>query len=497
MTTLITTNWIKQLIKEEIKDVQKRIVKDKGNLRGYLDSRLPFSFYLDISDIRRLLLNKNLPVFQELAAEMGDYETVQKYIDLLDRAYIDTINSYIDGKDFEVISNDELASRLTQLANSSKKGATLDTLFRNKKTIVIKEASIRDQRVLLIAPSFRTISDRFGTRVKSFIKYDELSDDIDDYGESPRSIFKKLLENIATIQNIGHLQVEVNSEKERSSTSGIVTPRLINALLEAPPEIAPEKIAYTFAKETGQVSTRIIVNKDFNSAGISLELLVNAGFLIGGLETQEANLLKAPLEASFRLGKLLDAAIRKDPSLIIRLVSSKTILEYVTGAIANTLFGKSVLPYKAKYVGNTSNNIAITTVKPIIKKAATKTKKPTLSKSTRKIEDSTVNLVSLQNLINRHLVHVVSANMGSGDEKAVLNYRTGRLAQSASVLNLSMSREGMITAFYSYMKNPYATFSDGGRQQYPKSRDPKLLISQSIKEIAATRVANRMRTVVV
>jgi hypothetical protein len=53
----------------------------------------------------------------------------------------------------------------------------------------------------------------------------------------------------------------------------------------------------------------------------------------------------------------------------------------------------------------------------------------------------------------------------------------------------------MITAFYSYMKNPYATFSGGGQQQYPRSRDPKLLISKSIREIAATQVGNRLRAV--
>jgi len=55
----------------------------------------------------------------------------------------------------------------------------------------------------------------------------------------------------------------------------------------------------------------------------------------------------------------------------------------------------------------------------------------------------------------------------------------------------------MITAFYSYMKNPYATFSAGGRQELPKSRDPKLLISKSIREIVGQQVANRLRAVVV
>jgi hypothetical protein len=53
----------------------------------------------------------------------------------------------------------------------------------------------------------------------------------------------------------------------------------------------------------------------------------------------------------------------------------------------------------------------------------------------------------------------------------------------------------MVTAFYTYMKNPYATFSDGGKQSLPKSRDPKLLISKSIREIAKEMAINKMRAV--
>jgi hypothetical protein len=108
---------------------------------------------------------------------------------------------------------------------------------------------------------------------------------------------------------------------------------------------------------------------------------------------------------------------------------------------------------------------------------------------------STPNLINLQNLINQQLQDVISANMGSGRERNVLNYRTGRLASSAKVEYMSESRQGMITAFYSYMKNPYATFSQGGRQENPKSRDPKLLISRSIREIAQTQVSNTLRAV--
>lgn len=108
-----------------------------------------------------------------------------------------------------------------------------------------------------------------------------------------------------------------------------------------------------------------------------------------------------------------------------------------------------------------------------------------------------VNLLNLMNIINTHLQNVISSNMGDGSSKNVLNYRTGRFAASAQVERLSYGKEGTITAFYNYMKNPYATFSAGGKQSKPISRDPKILISASIREIAQTIVSNKLRAVAI
>jgi hypothetical protein len=85
--------------------------------------------------------------------------------------------------------------------------------------------------------------------------------------------------------------------------------------------------------------------------------------------------------------------------------------------------------------------------------------------------------------------------MGDGSEKKILNYRTGRFAASAKVESLSESRAGMISAYYSYMRNPYRTFEPGGAQGQIRSRDPKLLISKSIRDIAATKVGNQLRAI--
>ena len=111
--------------------------------------------------------------------------------------------------------------------------------------------------------------------------------------------------------------------------------------------------------------------------------------------------------------------------------------------------------------------------------------------------EESFSLISLQNLLNAQLAQQIKDNMGSGNRKDILNLRTGRLAESAKVERLSESRQGMITAFYTYMRNPYATFSEGGKQQSPRSRDPKLLISKSIREIAQAQVKNRLRAVLV
>lgn len=108
------------------------------------------------------------------------------------------------------------------------------------------------------------------------------------------------------------------------------------------------------------------------------------------------------------------------------------------------------------------------------------------------ITETAPNLLAL---INTQLQDVISANMGDGSSRNVLNYRTGRFASTVNVEYLSTSREGMISAFYSYMKNPYATFSAGGRQSKPSSRDPKLLISKSIRQIAEQVVSNKLRAV--
>lgn len=224
---------------------------------------------------------------------------------------------------------------------------------------------------------------------------------------------------------------------------------------------------------------------------------------------QMDNLLKKLEKQEEYITKVLAGYIENPEKYILDLKSSDTFKEQLKKRIVAPLKGVAapVLKVRHNNVLAANSNIMpakIASVKTDVKKLVAQTKKELenakrLQHATavkpKRVESNQVNLTNLQNLINQHLQSVVSANMGNGTQRSVLNYRTGRFAESVKVERMSESREGMITAFYSYMKNPYQTFEPGFRQGTPKTRDPKLLIAKSIREIAGTRVANKLRSV--
>jgi hypothetical protein len=204
--------------------------------------------------------------------------------------------------------------------------------------------------------------------------------------------------------------------------------------------------------------------------------------------------------AEQRLKELMESNVEK----LLGTKGSPSMLDLIAASVADTLRGKQVsnreyaVP-RVKIAQSKSAKVDTRQAKTKIKKELAQVRK--LKASVRAvpkfITQAATNLIDLQMLLNQKLHETIKSNMGSGNSRNVLNNRTGRLAESAQVVRLSESRAGMITAFYTYMKNPYATFSEGGRQQNPRSRDPKLLISKSIREIAETQVANRLRAVLV
>ena len=75
-----------------------------------------------------------------------------------------------------------------------------------------------------------------------------------------------------------------------------------------------------------------------------------------------------------------------------------------------------------------------------------------------------------------------------------LQYRTGRFARSAQIVNAAPSRDGFITFGYTYMEDPYSTFEVGNEQGTPE-RDPRPLIEGSIRSLAQKMVGGKFRSV--
>jgi len=96
--------------------------------------------------------------------------------------------------------------------------------------------------------------------------------------------------------------------------------------------------------------------------------------------------------------------------------------------------------------------------------------------------------MNIQAILNAKVKEEVADNMGKG---GALVYRTGRFAESVSVTKVMQSRQGMLTAFYTYMKAPYQTF-ERGYAQGSLRRDPRKLIAASIREIARETLSHKL-----
>jgi hypothetical protein len=215
--------------------------------------------------------------------------------------------------------------------------------------------------------------------------------------------------------------------------------------------------------------------------------ILGTGYIVLTLHTDRKNNQFAVLEKRIYDKLLAELAL----SLKLDTVSgSNTIRQDIKEGLINILLarGKKLTrhkPQQGKIGIKVKSNTSIQTVKPTLPDV----------RFYRTLQLSPTSLASLMMQINSNLHDQLKKNMGTGNSKNVLNYRSGRFAKSVEVEKLSESRQGALTAFYSYMKYPYATFSRGGQQDRPYTRDPKTLISKSIRELAGQQVANRMRAV--
>jgi hypothetical protein len=291
----------------------------------------------------------------------------------------------------------------------------------------------------------------------------------------------------------------------------------------------PHDAALLYKEKSGLVTNSIELNKDFDK---DFGVLMSLGVTITFPEDYDINQERGRKQegpsktslvekADFVLTKRFTGTSRTRytaylKNIIIKNIigkhpesakASRSIIDFISDSIMSILSGRKPATEKERIVKTNSTPVKTitrvkSTAKPIVF-ANPQVVSPTGAMSfpvgpkLRTTRGQFTSLVSIQNILNQGLASQIEKNMGKGDRRDILNYRSGRFAESARVETMSQSREGMITAFYSYMRNPYATFSFGGAQSSPATRDPKLLISRSIREIGATMVGNRMRAVLV
>jgi len=309
---------------------------------------------------------------------------------------------------------------------------------------------------------------------------------------------------------------------------GFISPWIQQIMLLAAQSSEPQNgtdIINGFVNTSGQVNYSVQFSKQVSP---QIKTLMQAQLAVVVPMTVKTNktILQGETQAADQIiQNLFGTTYRKlRSSLIDRVLSADNLRRLVTGLkFSPTLIqslevgfvellktGKFKTSSKATSKKAEASVTAENIVKLNLNKGAVKkVKLPTTtlkSKATRIPKSKTVqeqklqqevDLLSLQNLLNINLVQTVKQNMGTGTRKDVLNLRSGRFAESVQVERLTQSREGTVTAFYNYMRNPYATFSQGGKQQYPRSRDPKTLISKSIREVAQQLKISRLRAVLV
>jgi hypothetical protein len=211
--------------------------------------------------------------------------------------------------------------------------------------------------------------------------------------------------------------------------------------------------------------------------------------------TIEAGIKKAVIESIEKDKTLIDKflTIRTSPSLTDKIEQ---------GLIDTLLVGKLPKDWQRKSKKYTTD-IPI----EINNKKTKKTKIPRPKKLTGVVKDSSsisatktapirnisgqfTSLPKILAMLQGNINQQVASNMGSPR----LNYRKGRFANSVRINNVNRSDKGQWTITYSYMTYPYQTF-EPGYAQGSNARDPRALITLSIRELVAKEIGNKFRAV--
>lgn len=475
------------------------------DFRILINNVFPSMLVIDYNSIRKELevYNDLIPNLKQLIG--SDYIPPQSDFNVskLSKTEIDIIIHSIKAASkvlvAEPITSIELQRKLQTIVNSNDKNILKQA--RDLFQPVYKLVDITDKDVF-VYPSFGILTDRLRRAL--------------DIGLSTATLaYNNInINSVSSYLDFGHTATTIDNKLQFNSPKLLAI--IFDVLNSSDNKQQAIKQAYKastkFLETTKQTEETIEITKEFGDGFVKLFVSIGGsvvkfensiinqrrGSILERKETRGVNrVVLAQLAAE--IAKTGSSLGKKISRLLLLGRSSPSLLEHITDNILNSITGKKTKTSKSS--SKTKKTTKETLKEPVLS-GFTKdkgSKLPKLSKPVLRSElpSSEANLSKLLLFINANLQNMVSANMGNGTRKDILNYRTGRFAESVQVERLTQSKQGMITAFYSYMKNPYATFSHGGKQEFPRTRDPKLLISQSIRELAKERVTARLRAVVI
>ncbi len=311
-------------------------------------------------------------------------------------------------------------------------------------------------------------------------------------------------ESITKIFNWGH-----TATQNTGGVRQILTPKILAQLISTR-SLTNEQLNFInldFQQQTGQINTVIKTSSTVTTSDEAtvFELIINSGIfqsvlVQGGVynrvvlgQQEKAYDIRERIRTDPKFRQAL--GIGGEDDFILKMANqraSPSFIERIVAVITNSITGeKPSSQIVGKKTTTNTKKQKFSIAAPKVTVNANRGRTPTVQKiTTVSVQSQTP---KLQELLDSLLVQTIKQNMGSGNRRDILNLRSGRFAESVQVERLSQSRQGAITAFYTYQKNPYATFSRGGKQERPYTRDPKLLISGSIRQLAQQLAISKIR----
>jgi hypothetical protein len=477
-----------EMIKKEVADFRK----------SFIDSTNPSIYILDITnDIVNPIVNSlgidDIKTFtEEITKEIEKIYSKTNSKDLV--SIITTAEEKANNKFIALKSGNYTKDIYLEYRNVVRQlGKDISGIFSDRVIVRLTDPESIGQsgKLVLIGKTFSGMKDNLNKAINSYIKTK--------YGNKDFSY--------GSLRVAGHTAVEVGSKSFR-----INTPLIQETLLRLEAGGLKGKDAFDNIENSFTQSVplfmkhKITFNETFTPTATTL-LDIGFSFVVSMDPTENSKSGSSDERAAVKsiisgrifpeLVETLQKRVGYLKDNILNIKNSPKPLEYITELIIASLLNKKANSHIDISSSSKTQQIGSLVLPKLPNGSSIKkiTKTPSSNVAVVNVpKESTVNLLSL---LRAHIADQVQQNMGKGDARSVLNYRSGRFANSVSIERLTTSREGMVSVFYNYMRNPYGTFSDGGEQQSPRSRDPKTLISKSIREIGASAMYNRMRAVLV